>query len=101
MDETAKQDEISVDSLLNGPCGFKYKGNDNYGKPKIEYLQKIIAMDENQLQKETEQAIWLSAYANNNGRSDYHWQCDACYDVSKKFGDLYTRAYNAAKSRMA
>lgn len=41
--------------------------------------------------------IWLSAYASNNPRSDYHWQCDACYDECKKRGkeDIYNRAHKA------
>jgi hypothetical protein len=33
-----------------------------------------------ELMQETESKIWLSAYANNNPRSDYHWHVDACYD---------------------
>ena len=32
--------------------------------------------------EETERMIWLSAFANNNPRSDYHWRCDACYDIT-------------------
>ena len=57
-----------------------YEGNDNYGKPKSEYTDKLKAMDDKQLKDACEQMIWLSAYSSNNLRSDYHWQCDACYD---------------------
>ena len=58
----------------------KYDGNDNYGNPKAGYLAKLSAMDDKQLRDACTDKIWLSAYANNNPRSDYHWQCDACYD---------------------
>jgi hypothetical protein len=58
----------------------KYIGKDNYGNPKSEYLKKIVNYDFEHLFAETKDRIWLSAYANNNPRSDYHWQCDACYD---------------------
>lgn len=40
--------------------------------------------------------IWLSAYANNNYRSDYHWQVDACYDECEKRNkiDIYEKTYD-------
>jgi hypothetical protein len=73
----------------------RYTGKDNYGKPKSEYLKKIAAMTEDQLLKETESKIWLSAYAANNPRSDFHWQCDATYDEWVKRGkvDQYNITY--------
>lgn len=79
----------------------KYEGNDNYGKPKSDYLIKIANMDNEGLLKETEQMIWLSAYANNNSRSDYHWQCDACYDEWVKRDDVksYERAWKRAANQ--
>lgn len=92
------QNEITLDSILNSPLGFKYNGLDNNGMPKIEYVQKILKMNEEELLEETERKIWLSAYANNNARSDYHWQCDACYAVSFKYGNLYERAYKNVES---
>ena len=67
----------------------KYDGNDNYGKPKSEYLDKLKVMDDKQLRDACEQMIWLSAYANNNPRSDYHWQCDACYDECHNRDKVY------------
>jgi hypothetical protein len=78
-----------------------YDGNDNYGQPKNKYVEKISVMDYNELLDETKDKIWLSAYANNNPRSDYHWQVDACYDEWKKRDDLagYEKAYRlVAKS---
>jgi hypothetical protein len=73
-----------------------YTGNDNYGKPKSEYLERIAAMEMVKLIAETESKIWLSGYANNNPRSDYHWHVDACYDeLKKRTGDneAYDKAY--------
>ena len=69
---------------------------DNHGKPKSDYLQKIASMDDDALFEETKSKIWLSAYASNNPRSDYHWHVDACYDECQKRGKpkIYTRAYN-------
>uniref|UniRef100_A0A6M3JJT1 Uncharacterized protein n=1 Tax=viral metagenome TaxID=1070528 RepID=A0A6M3JJT1_9ZZZZ len=63
--------------------------NDNYGKPKSEYLVKLAEMDDKQLRNECDQMIRLSAYASNNPRSDYHWQCDACYDECKNREKVY------------
>jgi len=67
----------------------KYQGNDNYGKPKQTYLDKLASIDDAQLREACNQMIWLSAYANNNPRSDYHWQCDACYDECLKRDKVY------------
>ena len=77
----------------------KYQGNDNYGKPRSEYLSRIAAMDDAALLEETEQKIWLSAYASNNRRSDYHWHVDVCYSEWSFRGkeDQYTVAFEAAK----
>jgi len=69
---------------------------DNYGRPKQEYLDKIAAMTDEQLHTETRQMIYLSAYANNNPRSDYHWQCDATYNEWNRRGNStgYKKAYD-------
>ena len=73
----------------------KYVGLDNYGKEKQEFLNKLLALDDVALLKECEEFIWLSAYAGNNPRSDYHWQCDACYDEAVRRGQpgIYETAY--------
>ena len=76
----------------------KYTGNDNYGKPKSDYLAKLAEMEDSALLEETENKIWLSAYAANNPRSDYHWHCDACYDeceILEKL-DIYDWAHKLA-----
>jgi hypothetical protein len=72
-----------------------YTGNDNYGKPKQNFLDELAKMDEGELRKTCNTMIWLSAYANNNPRSDYHWQCDACYDECHQRGkvDIYSEEH--------
>lgn len=76
----------------------KYEGKDNYGKLKSEYINNIANMNQEELMEETERKIWLSGYANNNPRSDYHWHVDACYDEwVKREGNSpssYKKAYN-------
>ena len=78
----------------------KYEGNDNYGKPKSEYLEKLAVMDDKELRDACEMMIWLSAYANNNPRSDYHWQCDACYNecCNRDKVYIYERAHKYVSS---
>ena len=73
-------------------------GKDNYGKPRQAFADKLAAADEDEYLTIAEQYIWLSAYANNNPRSDYHWQADACYDEAVRRGnkDLYSKAWKKA-----
>ena len=67
----------------------------NPGRPKSEYLDRLAAMSDEELYEETKDKIWFSAWANNNPRSDYHWQCDATYDewVHRGKVDQYQRAW--------
>lgn len=78
----------------------RYIGNDNYGKPKISYLLKLTEMSDADLRKACESDIWLSAYANNNPRSDYHWMCDACYDECSRRGkpEIYSQSHKYVSS---
>jgi hypothetical protein len=75
------------------------EGRGNYG-PKQDYADKIADMTEALFLQEAEQKIWLSAYAGNNHRSDYHWMADACYSEAERRGkpDLYKTAYDRAVS---
>jgi hypothetical protein len=75
-----------------------YVGDDNYGNPKSEFIQMLTTLSDDEFEKKTKDKIWLSAYANNNPRSDYHWQADACYDEAERRGkpQLYKRAWCAA-----
>ncbi len=74
----------------------KYMGTDNHGNPKSDYITTLQKMSEAKLYQRTKDMIWLSAYANNNSRSDYHWQCDACYDEwkSRNKAILYDKAWH-------
>lgn len=77
-----------------------YEGNDNYGKPKSAYLEKLTTLSDEEFVKEIENKIWLSAFASNNPRSDYHWHTDACYDEAQRREkpELYEQGYNRAKA---
>lgn len=77
----------------------QYAGNDNNGKPKSDYLATVAALDDEALEKEAEKMIWLSAFANNNPRSDFHWMVDAIYDECSTRGktEIYRRAYDQAR----
>lgn len=65
------------------------EGNDNYGRPKQAYAERISRLSDPDFIKEADERIWLSDYANNNPRSDYHWQADACYDEARRRGKVY------------
>lgn len=84
--------KITVDELLNNQ---KYRGIDNFGSSKSKYLQKVIDTPEADLPKLCYDAIWRSAYANNNPRSDFHWQVDAVSDILEARGlsRIYTEAH--------
>lgn len=71
---------------------------DNSGRPTSEYVAKIAALDDDGFVKEVAHRCWLSAYAANNPRSDYHWQADACYDEAERRQKpwLYQRGWNNA-----
>jgi len=81
----------------------KYKGLDNYGEPKQKYIDKLSAMTDEELLSACNHMIWLSSYAANNPRSDFHWQCDACYDecVKRNKIDIYKRAYKAIEASIS
>jgi len=75
----------------------RYAGNDNYGRPKADYLTKIAAMDGKELYSECYSMIYQSARCANNPRADWHWMVDACYDEASKRDEkasIYCRAYD-------
>lgn len=63
-----------------------------------EFAAELSALTDDEYVKRAETIIWLSGFANNNPRSKYHWQADACYDEAVRRGNtgLYSRAYNQA-----
>lgn len=84
-----------MDTSILNQLNERYPGEDNYGRPKSAYFERILQMGKGELFKEAKDKIWLSAYANNNPRSDFHWQIDAIYDVYHARGDTdsYKQAY--------
>lgn len=90
--------KVTPTSEVALPSVIVLSGRDNFGKPRQEFADKIAALDDAAIFKEAEHRIWLSAYANNNPRSDYHWQADACYDEAQRRGkpDLYSKAWEQA-----
>lgn len=81
----------------------KLSGTDNYGKPRQDFADKLTAASDEEFLTIAERCIWLSAYAANNPRSDYHWQADACADESGRRGStgpgsLYDQAWQRASA---
>jgi hypothetical protein len=76
-------------------------GKDNYGKPRQDFADCIATMDDTAFVEKAEQYIWLSAYASNNPRSDYHWMATATYNEAERRGkpELYNRAWKRASSQ--
>ncbi len=74
------------------------EGKDNHGKPRQEFADAIAVMDDAAFMRVAEQHIWLSAYANNNPMSDFHWQADACHDEAgrREKPELYRTAWERA-----
>jgi hypothetical protein len=81
----------------------RLKGYNNKREPRQPFADHIATLDDASFVKDAETIIWLSAYANNNPHSDYHWQADACYDEALRRGkpELYnaafTRVYNSVR----
>jgi hypothetical protein len=66
------------------------------GYTKEQYDDKLRGLSDDDLRKEVEQFVWLSAFANNNPRSAYHWMVDMTYDEAKRRDniDIYRVAYD-------
>jgi hypothetical protein len=82
----------------------RYAGNDNYGRPKSEYLAKIAAMTDKELSRECYSMIYMSAFCANNPRADWHWMVNACYEESYKrdpSATIYCRAHDRCKAEHA
>lgn len=63
-----------------------------------EFEAGLAELGDAEFTERAEQLIWLSAYADNNPRSKYHWQADACYDEAVRRGkpELYKTAWERA-----
>ena len=68
---------------------------DNAPEVQEHYKVKLEAMTDAQLFHETNDKIWLSAHANNNPHSCFHWQADATYKEAQRRGKpkIYSDAY--------
>ncbi len=84
--------------MLDRPYADRFPGKDNYREPKSKYIAHIATMDEDVLLQQTQNKIWLAAFANNNPRSDYHWHVDVLYAEWKFRGklDQYQVAWDKA-----
>ncbi len=62
---------------------------------KEQYIAHLRTLSDDKLGEECEHKIWLSAYAANNPKSDYHWHADECYTESQERTDkgIYAAAY--------
>lgn len=60
-----------------------------------DYLKKLEGMPDAEFFDQCKDMIWFSAYAANNGSSDFHWMCDACYAESNRRGkpEIYNNAH--------
>lgn len=80
------------------PDRLTLPGLDNYKRPRQAFADKLAAMDDETFMREAASEIYMSAFANNNPRSDFHWRADACYDEARRRDDvsLYERAWKSA-----
>ena len=78
-------------------------GTDNKRKPRQAFANDLFVLSDDEFVKQAETIIWLSAYADNNSRSDYHWQADACYSEAarRKRPDLYELAWKRASDSVS
>jgi len=72
--------------------------NDRAAEAKVDlgrFIASLPAKTDAELHDLARQYIWLSAYAANNPRSNFHGKCDAVYDECKHRGkaDIYSRAH--------
>lgn len=76
-------------------------GKSNDGPLRQEYADKLTTMTDDEFFEDCKKFIWLSAYASNNPRSDYHWMCDACTMEGWRRGreDIYDRAHQVVSNQ--
>lgn len=69
---------------------------------KEDFKAKLEAISDEDLKKECESKIWLSSYAGNNPRSNFHWKCDACYDECQRRGkpEIYKSAFRVIEKQV-
>lgn len=94
------EDVVEISPQQTGTRAIVLSGTDNFGRPRQQYADRLFSMSDDALSKETEQKIWLSAYASNNHLSDYHWHADACWSECERRErpDLYRAAFDRASA---
>lgn len=67
----------------------------NSGATQQDWRNRLYEMSDENLYLHCVRYIWLSAYAYNNPKSDYHFLCDAGYDecAARDLSEIYDRAY--------
>lgn len=65
---------------------------------KEEYASTLANVEDGVLRMAAKDYIWLSALANNNPHSKYHWMCDAVYDECKRRGKTHIYTEEHAKA---
>jgi hypothetical protein len=85
--------------LENGKVTIPGKSND--GPLRQDYADKLATMTDDEFFEACKEYIFLSAYANNNPRSDYHWKCDACTLEGWRSGRdaIYQKAYDVVSKQ--
>ena len=90
-----EQKENKTTEGSNAGLASKYPGNDNYGRPKSAYIEKLEAMSDEEIESETYSMIYQAARCANNPKADWHWMVDVCWDVCKsRPNDIYKKAYD-------
>lgn len=84
------------------PAKLTIRGKDNYGKPRQEFADRMVGYTDEEFVRIVDRYVWLSAYEDNNPRSDYHWMCDATYDEAQRryAPDLYDQGWRNASGKM-
>jgi hypothetical protein len=74
-------------------------GTSNYNRPAQEWADKMAALSDEEFTGEAAEAIYWSAWADNNPTSDYHYQASVCYYEAQRREnpDLYQQAYDRAR----
>lgn len=85
-------------SRLLGAHKADPRNPDNSPEKQAAYIAGLETLTDGGLKDEAESKIWLSAFAANNPRSCYHWQCDATYAEATRRGkpEIYSEAHKAA-----
>lgn len=76
------------------------KGLDNYGRPRINQIEELKKLNDNEYIDKVSGWIYMSAFCNNNPIADWHWLVDAAYAEAERRGNgkLYDKAWKLASN---